>query len=177
MRYKDGKRLAFQLSTTNRTDRQQMAAIWQKNFADIGVQCNLDFKPGSSFFTDTWAGMKRGYPDMVEFAWGSTDPRYPVTDVFRGDRVAFPESPQGQNYTGWQNAEYDKQAQIIQDTFDVAKAKEAAVKSQQIFLADMPAIPLLFTADACLYKVALQGIKDPNWSSVTWNVGEWYWER
>jgi peptide/nickel transport system substrate-binding protein len=177
LRYKDGKKLEFQLSTTNRVDRQQMAAIWQKNFADIGAQCNLDFKPGSSFFTDTWAGMKRGYPDMVEFAWGSSDPRYPVTDVFRGDRIAFPESPQGQNYTGWQNAEYDKQAQIIQDTFDVAKAKEAAIKSQQIFLTDMPAIPLLFTADAALYKFALQGIKDPNWSMITWNVGEWYWER
>ena len=59
----------------------------------------------------------------------------------------------------------------------MAKAKEAAVKSQQIFLTDMPAIPLVFTADAALYKVALQGVKDPNWSSITWNVAEWYWER
>ncbi len=176
IRDKGGKKLEVQLSTTNRTDRQQMATIWQKNLADVGIKVNLDFKPGGVFFTDSWAGYKRGYPDMVEFAWGSTDPRYPVTDVFRGDRIAWPENPQGQNYCGYSNPEYDKWAQIIQDTFDIAKAKEANLMAQRILIQDMPVVPLLFTADAALYKARLQGIDDPNWSSITWNVAYWYWE-
>ncbi len=176
IRDKAGKKLEVQLSTTNRTDRQQMAMIWQKNLADVGIKVNLDFKPGGTFFTDTWAGFKRGYPDMVEFAWGSTDPRFPVTDVFRGDRIAWPENPQGQNYCGWANPEYDKQAAIISDTFDIAKAKEANIKAQQILLYDMPVVPLLFTADAALYKARLQGVNSPNWSRITWNCSEWYWD-
>jgi len=176
IREKNGVKLALQISTTNRTDRQQMTAIWQKNLADVGIAISLDYKPGTVFFNDNWAGYKRGFPDMAQFAWGSTDPRYPVTDVYRGDRVATPENPQGQNYTGWANAEYDKQAQIIQDSFDVVKAKEAAVKAMQVWLTDMPGVPLLFTADAALYKERIQGIKDPNWSSITWNVHWWYIE-
>ncbi|MDI6869586.1 MAG: ABC transporter substrate-binding protein [Coprothermobacterota bacterium] len=176
IRDKAGKKFEVQLSTTNRTDRQQMATIWQKNLADVGIKVNLDFKPGGVFFSDNWAGYKRGYPDMVEFAWGSTDPRYPVTDVFRGDRIAWPENPQGQNYCGYSNPEYDKWAQIIQDTFDIAKAKEANLMAQRILLQDMPVVPLLFYADAALYKARLQGIDDPNWSSITWNVAYWYWE-
>jgi peptide/nickel transport system substrate-binding protein len=174
IREKNGVKLEFQLSTTNRTDRQQMASIWQSNLADVGIKVNLDFKPGTVFFNDNWAGYKRGYPDAIEFAWGSTDPRYPVTDVLRGDRVATVDNPQGQNYAGWQNSDYDVQAQIIQDSFDLAKAKEAAVKSQQILLTDMPVIPLVFTADAAIYKTRIQGVKDPNWSSITWNVAFWY---
>lgn len=176
IREKNGVKLSLQLSTTNRTDRQQMASIWQKNLADVGISISLDFKPGTVFFNDSWAGYKRGYPDMGEWSWGSTDPRYPVTDVFRGDRVATAENPQGQNYCGWQNSEYDTQAQIIQDTFDLTKAKEAAIKSQQILLTDMPSVPLLFTADAALYKARIQGINDPNWSSITWNVAWWHLE-
>jgi ABC-type transport system substrate-binding protein len=153
-----------------------MATIWQKNLADVGIKVNLDFKPGPVFFSDTWCGYKRGYPDMVQFATGSFDPRYPPTDIFRGDRIAWPENPQGQNCCGYSNPEYDKWAQVVQDTFDIAKAKEANLKCQQILLHDMPAVPLFFYTDAALYKARLRGIDDPNWSSITWNVAYWYWE-
>jgi len=176
IRDKNGKELEVQLSTTNRTDRQQMATVIQSNLKDIGIKVNLDFKPGPVFFSDNWCGYKRGYPDMALFAWGSTDPRYPVTDVFRGDRLAWPENPQGQNYCGYSNPEYDKAAQIIQDSFDVGKAKEANLEAQRVLLRDMPVVPVLFTADAALYKANIQGIQDPNWSSITWNVYNWYLE-
>ena len=176
IRDKAGKKFEVQLSTTNRTDRQQMATIWQKNLKDVGIKVNLDFKPGPVFFSDTWAGYKRGYPDMGEWQWSSTDPRYPVTEVFRGDRLAWPENPQGQNYCGYSNPEFDKWAQVVADTFDVAKAKEANLMAQRILLQDMATVPLLFVAEATLYKDRLQGIDSPSWSSITWNVAYWYWE-
>jgi peptide/nickel transport system substrate-binding protein len=176
IREKNGMKFEVQLSTTNQTDRQQMATIWQKNLADVGIKVDLDFKPGPVFFADTWCGAKRGYPDMVQFACGSFDPRYPPTDIFRGDAIAWPENPQGANYCGYSNPEYDKWAQVVQDAFDISRAKEANLKCQQILLHDMPAVPLLFRSEVALYKANLHGISDPNWNSITWNVPFWYWE-
>jgi peptide/nickel transport system substrate-binding protein len=176
VREKDGKVFTIQLTTTNRTDRQQLAVVWQKNLLEVGIEVELDFRPESVFFNENWVGAKRGFPDMAEFSIHAPNPRYPDINAFRGDLVATPSNPAGTNYTGWQNADFDQQAQLVVDSFNLGKARLANLEAQRILLRELPAVPLFFPTSACLYKTRLQGVQDPNWGNVTWNVAWWYLE-
>ncbi len=178
-RYKDGKKLTLELSTTTRQDRKDQATIIQKNLKDIGIELSLKFL-ASSYFFGTYT--TRRMFQIAMFAWGG-DPLDPGGyTIFHSSQIPTEENNwQGQNYTGISDPELDEAIRTATTEIDPEIRKKAYQKAQERITALVPQVPLNWWTDIYTPKanLAMAGFDYSISSSIgyTYNSELWYWEK
>lgn len=134
VRDKDGKPFAFILLVKDDLLHQQIGAQLAADWAKIGVRADVQAVPFSGLVADFLA------PHTFEAA---------LTDWNQvGDPDPFPQwhssqiEGNGQNYTGWQNAEADQLMETARQTTDEAERQALYARFQAIFAEELPSLPL-----------------------------------
>ncbi|MBC7194520.1 MAG: hypothetical protein H5U37_02570, partial [Caldisericia bacterium] len=178
-RYKDGKKLTLELSTTTRQDRKDQATIIQKNLKEVGIDLQLKFL-SSSYFFGTYT--TRRMFQLAMFAWGG-DPLDPGGyTIFHSEQIPTEENNwQGQNYTGISTPELDEAIYTATHEVDPVIRKQAYQKAQKIITELVPQIPLNWWTDIYTPKanLAMAGFDYTISSSIgyTYNSELWYFEK
>ncbi len=168
-----GERLSLELMTTagNRT-RETVQQVLQSQWRKAGIDVRLRNEPARVFFGETVR--KRQYPAMAMFAWISSPENVPRTTM-HSDHIPTPANNYaGQNDTGFRNAEADKLIEDIEVELDRDKRRLLWRRLQEIYVEELPALPLYFRADAFIVPKWLAGIEPTGhqYSTTLW-VEDW----
>ncbi|MBI3226471.1 MAG: ABC transporter family substrate-binding protein [Mycolicibacterium cosmeticum] len=160
-REKDGRQLAIRDVFYDAKTTRQIAQIAQNSLAQVGVNLQLEAKPGTGFFTD-WITV--GNFDIAQFAWG-------------GD--AFPLSSLPQTYTTGAESnfgkistpEIDAKVEQVLDELDAAKARDLANETDKLIWAEGFSLPLFQTPGNVAVRKNLAnfgaaGLGDVNYTAI-----------
>lgn len=173
---KGGQRLSFTFITTagNRT-REQVQQILQSQWKAAGIEVKINNQPARVYFGDTLPSRKF---ELAMYAW--------VFGVFAdceglytGDTIPTAEHREGQNYPGYKNDEVTKICHSVPEELDEGKRAQMLRRMQEIWIEDLPVIPLYYRSDYFGHKANLQNYKPTGTSdaTITWNATTWKWVR
>lgn len=134
VRDKEGEALAFVLLVKDDLRHQQIGAQLAADWAKIGVRAEVRAVPFNSLVSDFLA------PRAFEAAltdWNQVGDPDPFAQ-WHSSQV----EGNGQNYTGWQNAEADLLIESARQSTDEAERRAAYAQFQAIFAEELPALPL-----------------------------------
>ncbi|HEV8339131.1 MAG TPA: peptide ABC transporter substrate-binding protein [bacterium] len=168
---KGGRRLAFTFMTTagNRT-RESVQQILQTQWKAVGVQVTISNQPARVYFGDTLPSRKF---EMAMYAW-VFGPEADCEGLYTGDTLP----PDGQNYPGYKNDEVTKICHAVPAELDEAARVKMLARMQEIFMEDVPVIPLYLRSDYVSHKPGLQKFLPTSAGMpITWNSPQWRWTR
>lgn len=170
IRAKDGARLELTINSTagNRV-RESVQQILQQQWRAVGVELKIQNLPARVLFGDVGPS---GKFEVMLYALTFS----PISDcegLYTSDGIPGPTGA-GQNWTRYKNAEVDRLCHGVPGELDGAKRAQMLQRAQQIWLEDLPALPLYFRSDYTGHRTNLQNWK-PTGSTQpeTWNVPEW----
>ncbi|MBI2609143.1 MAG: peptide ABC transporter substrate-binding protein [Deltaproteobacteria bacterium] len=173
VREKDGKKLEFTIMTTAdnkaRSDVQQLIqADWRK----IGVKLEIKNQPAKVFFGETVH--ERKFQHFAMYAWVNS-PQSDGESLWTIKNIPSKENNwQGQNNPGWRNEEANKIDIQVPVTLEESKRKELLSKEQEIWVEDLPALPLFWRVDISVTDKELENWKPTGTDTpVTWNAESW----
>lgn len=177
-RYQDGQRLAFTLMTTDTQKRRQMAAHFQADMAQCGMDVSLEFWPALDFFADGPDGPVFGRQyDVAEFAW-SIDVE-PFCYIFVTDQIGSDANGWVgyQNNLGYSDAQFDQAClTALGQPRGAAQYDANHALALERFTADLPSLYLFPRVMAALTNPNLLNFQITGrffGSNQTWNVEEW----
>ena len=153
-----GRPLRLELLTTagNRT-RELVQQVLQSQWRQLGVDVVLKSEPPRVFFAETLS--KRRFTGLALFAFISS-PENPPRTLLHSEEITTPENGwSGQNYTGYRNPRMDQLLDGIEVELDREKRRAMWHEVQEIYLRDLPALPLFHRADAHIWPKWLDGIE------------------
>lgn len=188
----DGTPFSFTYLASGAGQRQEAARLLVESLAGCGVQANLEIRPAGELFAPGPEGALFGRRfEMAQFAWlvGSRPP----CDLFTTSQVPgppggrwnsidglldlpFPFGWGGLNLGGYSNPEYDRACQAALEALPGQQAGaegalQAHGQAQQIFAADLPAIPLYLHLKIAVARKDVCGLQlDPTARSEMWNL-------
>lgn len=143
-RTKNGKTLAFNITSTNALYRQTYLSVWIDQMRACGIQVLPNYIPGSVFFGGT-TGLRMRDFESAAFAWvGEEDPG--GRSLFSCDQIPSPDNDwSGQNYMGWCNPTASAAIQLAADTSrPQAERKVHYATVINEFANDVPSLPLFY---------------------------------
>ena len=155
IRVKNGRRLAFQLSTqTESTAGHALQAQLQAYWRAIGAAAEVKNYPTSTFFdNNAKVGILQGGKyDIATFAWVGA-PDIDVGAIYSGHNLA----PHGQNALFWDNPVATRAMDDANETVDQKRRIADYAVVQREFAKDDPSIILWFRKDVQVYTDALHG--------------------
>ena len=172
-----GERFVITIGTTagNRV-REDVEQILQSQWRKVGIELRVNNQPARVFFGET---TRHRQFEMAMYSWLFS----PVTDcetLYTSDNIpSAANAYNGQNTSGFSNAEMDKLCHAIPTELDEAKRAAMLRRTQEIMGEEMPVLPLYFRVDVTSIKVPLQNWKPTGLggSQVTWNAAEWAWAQ
>jgi peptide/nickel transport system substrate-binding protein len=182
---KDGKPITFEHCTSNVPVRQTSAEFLKKAFQAIGITLNLNFVDSTAVLfagwgdvsADTKCNLAHGNYDTSEFAYvlsfdlfGDYYYSYATeqipTDKNKGN---------GYNYLRLSNPDMDAAIKVLQNAIDPKEQVDAALKIQDVYIAQTPEIPLYFRNDVRGYSTKLHNFfYNPGTNSDMWNIEDWW---
>lgn len=148
IREKDGEILSFVCTTiTGDQARRPIAELTQQFFKEVGVEMKLEEAPVATILD----GMVAGTIDMSLFNWTygsalSPDP----SNTLRSDGA--------NNFSHWENARVDELIDLARTTVDVDKRREYYYELQDIFVDEMPFLPLQFDQWIYIFNPKVTGL-------------------
>jgi peptide/nickel transport system substrate-binding protein len=173
-----GKRFELSIMTTSgNASREQVESIMKEQFKAVGIDLKIDNRPASVLFGQVTN--KRQFPHMVMYAWvmGRTSLG---TSLWHSTQIPSQANNwEGQNYPGWRNAESDKLIDQVASELDTAKRIQMLKRQQEIWVDEVPSIPLFFRLSLTTAKKALKNVKPVGLSGtyISCNSGEWVWSE
>ncbi len=167
-----GERLSVEIMTTagNRT-RETVQQVLQSQWRRIGIEARIRNEPARVAMGETLR--QRKFPMML-FAW-FTGPESLPRSILHSDAIPTAENGWGgQNFTGFRNQEVDRILEQIETELDRAKRKVLWRRLQEIYLEELPVLPLFFRADSFVFPKWLTGIVPTGHSDVSTHWVE-YW--
>ncbi len=171
-----GRRVEMSIMTTaGNVAREQVEQIMKNQLKDVGIDLRIDNRPASVLFGQVTR--LRQFPHMVMYGWVMS----PITlgsSFWHSGQIPSPANNfEGQNQPGWRNAENDKLVDQIVAELDTAKRIQLLRRHQEIWVEELPAIPLFFRLDLTTSKKALKNVKPAGLSGtyITWNSEQWAW--
>jgi ABC-type transport system substrate-binding protein len=168
--------------------RETVAQIFQSNMADVGIKVNLDLMPIMVYFDDEGPLMQRRF-DIAEYAWLSDpdpggDTLWVGVDILNehGEVVLPAQIPTeendwgGQNFDGWVNEEASYLTYEATNTLDWNERIHLYQQQQEIFMEEVPTLPLFIRANVVGFAPGLKGWEIGPSNELTWNIHEWYFE-
>jgi peptide/nickel transport system substrate-binding protein len=136
IREKDGQRLAVEQLNFRTTISELGFQICQENYRQIGVEVTSNFtEPTTTLELYDAGDFEFAYWGVLPFQGSGYDELYAI-----GHSGSF---PNGGNRMGYNNPEYDALLDQAKGEFDPARRIELFTEAQNIFLADLPIIPLV----------------------------------
>jgi len=135
--------LLYNTSENNRLVAEAVQEMWRRELGLPVTLANQDLKT-------TEAARTAGAYDLLRSSWIAdyVDPSA-FLDVWRGDS--------GNNFTGWQNADYDHLVFAAARTADAATRNALYGQAEAILLREAPIIPLFHYTHVFLLRPAVQG--------------------
>ncbi len=152
-----GEKLSFELMTTagNRS-RETVQQVLQAQWKQVGVDIRIRNEPARVFFGETVT--KRKYGGMAMFAWVSSPENVPRSTLHSQEIPTAANNYSGQNYTGYASKKMDELVEMIEIELDREARKALWRKQQELYLADLPVLPLYFRADVFVMPKWLKGV-------------------
>ncbi len=178
LRDPSGKRVEMTIMTTSgNSQREQVEVIVKEQLKEVGIDLRIDNRPASVLFGQVTR--QRTFPHMVMYAWVMSPLTLP-SGLWHSTQIpSSANNFEGQNGPGWRNAENDKLIDQIVGELDTAKRIQLLQREQDIWVDELPALPLFFRLSLTTSKKALKGVKPAGLSGtyITWNSEEWFWTQ
>ncbi|MFC5847024.1 peptide ABC transporter substrate-binding protein [Deinococcus petrolearius] len=146
---KGGKKMVLNFGTTaGNAVRERVQQILQAQWKAVGVQVNIQNYPASVFFgPDFLSKGESGKWDLAMYAW-TANPIVESGDLFKGSAIPTADNGySGQNNSGWNNAQYNTLQKASETNFNAASRKGQFAQMQNIWAANLPALPLYFRSN------------------------------
>lgn len=152
-----GEKLSFELMTTagNRS-RETVQQVLQAQWKQVGVDVKIRNEPARVFFGETVT--KRKYGGMAMFAWVSSPENVPRSTLHSQEIPTAANNYAGQNYTGYASRKMDDLIEKIEVELDRETRKGLWRQQQELYLEDLPVLPLYFRADVFVMPKWLKGV-------------------
>jgi peptide/nickel transport system substrate-binding protein len=176
LRNAPGERFTVTIGTTagNRV-REDVEQILQNQWQKVGVELKISNQPARVFFGET---TRHREFEMAMYAWVQN----PVSDcetLYTTDNIPSAQNAyNGQNFSGFSNAEMDRLCHAIPTELDQAKRVAMLKQTQAIFANELPVLPLYFRVDVSSIKNGFRNWKPTGVGhngQVTWNAPQWAW--
>jgi peptide/nickel transport system substrate-binding protein len=102
---------------------------------------------------------QRRFPAMAMFAWISAPESVPRTTLYSDQIPAAENNWAGQNYAGYASQQMDRLIEAIEVELDKEKREALWRQLQQLYAAELPALPLFFRADSFVLPPWLKGVE------------------
>jgi peptide/nickel transport system substrate-binding protein len=161
-----GEKLTLQIMTTagNRT-RELVEQVLQSQWKGAGIDVTIKNEPARVFFGRTVT--ERKFPAMAMFAWISAPENVPRTTLHSAHIPTLANNFAGQNYTGFKNAEMDQLLENIEIELNRDKRKKLWRRLQEIYISQVPVVPLYFRARPFILPKWLKGVEPTGHMNVT----------
>ncbi len=173
---KGGQKLSLTFMTTagNRT-REQVQQVLQAQWRQVGVEVRISNQPARVYFGDTLPN--RQY-EMAMYAW-VFGPESDCEGLYTGDTIPGPGGTgEGQNYPAYKNEEVTRICHAVPAELDDARRTQMLQRMQEIWVEDLPVIPLYLRSDYVGHKPGLQQFLPTGAGMpITWNSPRWRWSR
>jgi peptide/nickel transport system substrate-binding protein len=171
-RYKNGRRLAFSISTVAGVKaREAIEVLLQSEWRDAGVDLTVKNYPAQILFAPAAAGgmLYGGKTDAAIFTWSNSTPD-PDDETYIGpDR--FP--PVGQNVMFFSDSRIGRDQQAALRIYEPAKRKPYYLDIQRIILDNVPEYTFDWEPEIDAVNVDLHGVRPVPVGSDFWNVADW----
>lgn len=174
LRDRGGKRVEMTYMTTaGNAPREQTQQIIKEQLKAVGIEIRIDNRPASVFFGTVVP--RRQWPHLAEYATLFTPETLPFTNFHSSQIPSAANNWEGNNRAGWRNAENDRISDQINSTLDEAKRVELLRKQQELYVDDLPSLPLYFRLSLTTSVKALRNVKPTGLGSfyINWNSQEW----
>jgi peptide/nickel transport system substrate-binding protein len=153
-----GERLSLELMTTagNRS-RETVQQVLQSQWRRLGIEVRIRNEPARVLFGQTLK--QRTYTGMAMYAWISAPESLPRLTLHSKEVPSAENNYAGQNTPGFRNAEADKLIDTIEVELNRDKRKTEWRRLQEIYVEELPVLPLYFRADAYIVPKWLTGIE------------------
>lgn len=169
IRVKDGVRASFTVLTNQgNTRREAIVSLARDQLAQVGIEAIpeiIDFnllleRMDAQTFDAIVLGWRNGFPDDPD----ATQLFTATSDVVNS----------GNNFTSWNNPEFDKLNAEAKSVAGCAAEDRAAIyqKMEEIFLQDLPYVPLFVINGQYAAAKTVEGF-DPRPNNPMWNVDMW----
>lgn len=123
---------------------QAVQDMWQKN---LGVQVKLENQEWNVYYEN----VKNGKYQVARMGWtGDFNDPINFLEIFR--------TKEGNNHTGWENAEYAGLLAASAKEADAAKRKAILQQAEKILVDEMPVIPFYFKSTVYAKNPKLKGV-------------------
>lgn len=162
------------MSTAGNKVREQVEQILQSYWNKIGIKIDIKNEPAKVFFGETTK--KRKFPHLAMYAWIMS----PIADgetLWTEENIPSEKNNwQGQNTPGLRNKEITRIDHLIPQTLDEKERIKLFHKQQELWIEELPSIPLYFRVEISVAKKSLKnwlptGVMTPP----TWNCEQWKW--
>jgi len=184
-RSKDGVELKWKYQTSINTVRQKTQAVVQGNLADLGIETDLTSVDSGIYF-DSAAGNDQNishfYADLEMYTTGPSSP-FPQDYMVNfytgpdGANLAQKENDwSGNNYSRYQNPDYDAAYETATTTTDVELSVQKFVEMNDILTDDAAVIPLVARASsvgAGVNALLKDNVALGPFDGDFWNIANW----
>jgi peptide/nickel transport system substrate-binding protein len=176
LRDSTGKRVEMTISTTaGNSIREQVQQIMKEQLRAVGIDLRIDNRPASVFLGTMLP--RRQFAHMAMYGSLFTPESIPF-DRFHTSQIPSAQNNwEGNNRTGWRNADNDKLWDQLISEIDAQKRIALFRRQQEIFADELPAVPLYFRLELTTTAKALRGPRPTGLGSyyLPWNSWEWKW--
>ncbi len=167
--------LDFITTSGNRT-RELVQQVLQSQWRMLGIDVRIKNQPARVFFGETLT--ERTYTGLGMYAWISSPESVPRTTLHSAYIPDKANGYSGQNYMGFKYPEIDDLLDRIEVELDPEKRRPLWRRLQEIYIEEIPVIPLYFRANAFILPRWLRGMKPTGhqYPSTLW-VEDWYTEQ
>jgi peptide/nickel transport system substrate-binding protein len=168
-----GEPLRLELMTTaGARARETVELVLQSQWRKLGIDVRIKNEPARVFSGQTLR--HRGFSAMAMYAW-ITAPEDLPRSILNSQSIPGPDNNYtGQNFTGFKNAEADRLLDQIETELDETKRQALWRRLQEIYVTELPVLPLYFRAEAYVMPKWLTGIEPTGHSgSTTYWVENW----
>ena len=153
-----GEALRFEFMTTAGSKvRELVQQVLQSQWKAVGIDARIRNEPARVYFGQTVT--QRKFTALAMYAWLSAPESVPRTTLHSAQIPTEANGWAGQNYTGFKNAEMDELIERIEVELDKPKRKELWKRLQEIYVTELPVIPLYFRAEPYIMPKWLTGVE------------------
>ena len=169
---KDGRKLAFSLAfPIGNRSREIVASVIGQQLKEVGIAVEVRPIDAKEFFD---AVLKKRAFETAMYAWvAGIDPNN--LNLWHSKKIPSQTNGyEGQNYSGWRNAEADALTERGINTVHIGERKQIYFRIQDIIVQEHPVIPLYFRSNIEAVKSTVTNYhSNPTPSGNLWNAWQW----
>jgi peptide/nickel transport system substrate-binding protein len=174
LRDRSGKRFELVIMTTaGYAVREQVQLIMREHLKTVGIDLKIDNRPASVLFGQIYR--RRQFPHLIMFAT-----RWDLLTLGNADwhssQVPTPTNNfEGRNVSGWRHDENDRLLDQIAGEVDATRRVQLLRRQQEIWVEELPAIPLWFLVSPVTSKKTLKNVAPDIYGGILWKPDRWEW--